>query len=230
MGESATGLKRFYLVLGVIAAVGALAIVLVTMRGPSAPVASTTSGPIFLATDSDFRGYFKGSPDAPVEITEFSDFECPFCARFWVVQFPDVERRLIATGRVRWRFRDYPLDGHLHSRTAAMAAQCAGEQGQFWPMHDSLFVNQREWATRRRGVERIFKGFAGSLGLDRSQFDACLDTGRFNDRLNAGLNEGRKLPVTGTPTFTVNGVRLPNVPSADELVRIVDSIAPIDTP
>lgn len=224
MADAASGLKNFYMVLGVVAVIGVGAIVFMSQRGSSPSDTTTLQEPVSLAADDSFTGYVKGSPDAPVEVTEFSDFECPFCARFFVVQMLDIDRRLIQTGLVRWRFRDYPLDSHSWARLAALASHCAAEQDQFWPMHDSLFVYQRDWTGRRRGVDRIFKRFADGIGLDDERFDACLDSQRYMDRVNSGLNEGRGVPVTGTPTFTVNGVRVPSVPTADELVRIVDSI------
>src|SRR5258708_31781849 len=106
------------------------------------PVTSTQ--PAVAAADAS-HGYTLGSDSAPIEITEYSDFECPFCASFATVQMPVIREQLIATGKVRWRFRDYPLPSPAHSRYAALAAQCAGAQSKFWEMRDQVFPNHH-WA------------------------------------------------------------------------------------
>jgi hypothetical protein len=131
-------MKRFYLILAALAVAGAAVLVLASRERPM-PGAIEGAVPV-VATDG-FTGFTLGSDSASVEIVEYSDFECPFCARFANLQMPAVRRQLIETGLVRWRFRDYPLPNHQFSRLAAHAAQCAGEQGRFWEMHDALYAN-----------------------------------------------------------------------------------------
>src|SRR2546425_3089506 len=85
-----------------------------------------------------------GRADAPVTLVEFSDFQCPFCGRFFATTLPALKKDYIDTGKLRYVFRDFPLDQlHPHARMAAAAAHCAGEQGKYWDMHDVLFQNQR---------------------------------------------------------------------------------------
>ncbi len=105
-------------------------------------------------------------------------------------------------------FRNFPLFSiHPQAQKAAEAAECAGEQGKFWEMHDALFGSQGEWSGQQ-GAEAVFKELAGELGVDQGQFDACLDDGTYADRVNADYQEGTAEGVTGTPAFRVNGIAL----------------------
>src|SRR5206468_12098094 len=121
-------MKRFYGLLAAVVLIGGGAIWYGTRSTSAAPAASQ---PTPVAASDGFRGFTRGSEAAPVEVTEYSDFECPFCASFATVQMPVIRQQLIATGKVRWRYRDFPLPTHQYSRYAALAAQCAGEQGKF---------------------------------------------------------------------------------------------------
>lgn len=153
--------------------------------------------------------YSKGDPDAPVTIIEFSDYQCPFCKQFADTTLPEIER-YIENGQVRLVFVDFPLQIHPQAPAAARAARCAADQGQseaYWNMHDVLFASQRDWS----GVQepyQIFSSLATEIGLDGEELLACLESGRFEDEVNAGLREGIRLQVSGTPTFFINGTRL----------------------
>ena len=119
MAAPAAGVKRFYLILAGIAVLGLGTLAwLMTGRGRVSIPANVVVQP---ADTAGFRGYLLGSDSAPVEITEYADYQCPGCQSFETVQFPDVKERLIQAGRVRWRYRDFPLQMHPHSRTAAHA-------------------------------------------------------------------------------------------------------------
>ena len=134
-------LKPFYVALGVIAVAGGAWIV--TASG------GTTVTIPEMATGSAFPGYSLGSDSAKVEIIEYADFECPACAMFTILTSPDVKTRLVNTGRVRWTFRDFPLPMHPKAPVAHLAAACAGDQSQFWAMHDQLFYNRGAWVEGR---------------------------------------------------------------------------------
>jgi len=110
-----------------------------------------------------------------------------------MAEFPD---------RVRLVYRDFPLEFHAGARPAAEAARCAAAMGRFWEYHDLLFVAQPEF-----GRDQLV-GYAGRLGLDRTAFSSCVDSGRFREAVDADINEGRARGVRGTPTFFVNGRRL----------------------
>ena len=214
----------FYAGLGVVAIVGVALIGRAVMHKSPQPVnldlvAPLASGP---------RGVVMGSDSARVEIMEFSDFECPYCARFAVLQMPDVRTRLIETGRVRWRFVHYPLQGHTKSPTAHLAAACANEQGRFWQMHDLLYAHQGEW-TEDRDLVGAITSLAVQAGVDRARFDQCMSQRSAWGRVLADKALGDSIGINGTPTMFVNGRQIPGVPSFDELRAMVDSIAPAAT-
>src|SRR5437868_12503630 len=147
MAAKPTGMKRFYLVFAVLAVIGIGALVYLTSRpGTSSIPVNVTVQP---SDTAGFHGYTKGSPDAPVEITEFADYQCPFCQTFATLQMPTIEERLIRTGRLRWRYRDFPLQQHPFSRLAAHSAACADEQGKYWDQHQRIYEGQSEWSGAR---------------------------------------------------------------------------------
>lgn len=216
-------LKLFYITLGLVAAGGG-ALITRSMGEHGGSLSTPLPPPVAVAAGP--RGGVAGSDSAPVEIDEYSDFQCPFCARFAVLQLPDIRDRLIASGRVRWRFMNFPLDGHPNTRPAHLAAACAREQGKFWEMHDAIYQGQGDWAESRR-PERFFRDYAERLGLNRDQFESCMDTQRPMPQIEADRLRGESLGVNSTPTFFVNGRQLADVPTYDRIKAIVDSIAPV---
>ena len=214
-------MKGFYLLLVGVAVIGGGVLWYGSQRTPApAPVPSE---PVPVAAADGFRGYTLGSDSAPIEITEYSDFECPFCASFATVQMPVIREQLIATGKVRWRYRDFPLPTHAYSRYAALAAQCAGEQGKFWEMHDQLFTNH-QWAQTAKNPRGLFREFARGLGLDLDKYDACMDGQRYAGRVQASVQEGEARGVKGTPSFYVNGRPYQGRSASDDFKALVDSL------
>lgn len=151
-------------------------------------------------------GYpFRGNPDAPVVMEEFSDYECPFCSRFVLQTLPTIEQNQIERGEVLLVFYDFPLTTiHPHAMTAHNAAHCAGDQGAaaYWNMHDLLFENLNEWSNNR--VETVLIGFAESLELDMDAFTACLEDETHVDRIEANIDLGFSRGVSSTPSFFIN--------------------------
>lgn len=217
-------MSRFYGVLAVLAVVLGITLFILLRHGGSPPAAA--AGPPPAVVDDGFRGYTLsiGAGDQVVEITEYSDFECPFCAEFAMIQMPTIKAQLINTGKVRWRYRDYPLATHQYSRFAAHAAQCAGEQGKFWDMHDQLF-SRHQWAQTGKDPSGLFRDFAQTIGLNLQRYDACMTSGRYASRIEFSRQDGDKLGVNGTPTFFING-KLFGGPRAtsDAFKAIADSI------
>jgi protein-disulfide isomerase len=155
----------------------------------------------------------RGPASAPVTIVEFSDFQCPFCARVNAT----IAQVLSHYGeRVRLVFRDYPLPIHADAPKAHEAGRCAAEQGKFWPMHDRLFADQAALAPD--GLKRS----AGEIGLDRARFDACLDSGRHAAAVQKDLAAGQSAGVTGTPAFFVNGRMIAGAHPFAEFRRLID--------
>jgi protein-disulfide isomerase len=155
--------------------------------------------------DLDELGFESGDEDAPVQIVEFSDFGCGYCARFHNEVFPTLEREYIATGKVVWKYVPMILGIFgANAELAAEAGECAGEQDRFPAMRDRLFSDQAAW--KRAGDPRsVFDDFARSEGLDEDRFAACLDDGRREARVAAGTDLSRRAGVRGTPTFFVVG-------------------------
>jgi protein-disulfide isomerase len=213
-------MKGFYVALAVVCLVGGGWLVYAARQKPAERQGPVT--PVPVATDG-FTGYTFGSESAPVTIVEYSDFECPYCAAFVTVQMPAVREQLIATGKVRLRFRDFPLSSHEYSRYAALAAQCAGEQGKFWEMHDQLFYHH-EWAQTRKNPSGLFRDFAKQIGVDGNRYDACMDSQRYAGRIEASRLEGEAAGINGTPGFVINGRRFVGRPTSDALKAVVDSL------
>lgn len=153
--------------------------------------------------------YKKGDPNAPITIVEFSDYQCPFCQR-WVSQTYPQMQPFIEDGTVQLIFVDFPLNIHPQAPAASEAARCAGELGgsdAYWMMHDVLFDGLNAWSGQSQPAP-IFNQLASQAGLDGKAIQSCVESGRFAADVEAGLREGIRLGVTGTPTFFVNGERL----------------------
>ena len=202
MAASASGMNRFYLLLGAIALAGIAALVYQVKRPKGVSIPANVT--VLTADTAGFRGYLLGSDSAKLEISEYADYQCPFCADFATVQFPAIRQQLIQTGLVRWRFRDFPLNMHSHSRVAAHAVACADEQGKFWEMHTTIFDHQSEWSGLRDASGR-FKSYAQQIGLDVGKYDACMSSAKYAGRIQASLDEGTRLGVNATPTFLIGG-------------------------
>ena len=170
---------------------------------PAQQTAQPTGPQIFqVSVDDDPT---KGDPDAPVTIVEFSDFQCPFCSRFFQQTLPQLEKNYIETGKVKFVYRDMPLDSlHPNARPAHIAAECADEQGMFWDYHDVLFESQGQWQRLSSSeLSRTFVGYASDLGVDTASFESCLNSPEIADEVNRDLLDARKYSATGTPTFFI---------------------------
>jgi protein-disulfide isomerase len=147
-----------------------------------------------------------GRADAPVTLVEFSDYQCPFCQRFFATTLSAIKKQYVDTGKVRYVFRDFPLDQmHPQARKAAEAAHCAGELGKYWEMHDVLFQNQKALAPPQLAEH------ARTVGVDGAKFEECLSSGRHGARVERGLREGSTLGIQGTPSFVVGKTKAGDV-------------------
>jgi protein-disulfide isomerase len=137
----------------------------------------------------------KGDPKAALILVEFSDYQCPFCGRFFRSTLPEIDNAYIQTGKLRHVLKDFPLPMHSHAAQAAEAADCAGAQGKYWEMHDLLFNNQQAL-----GLQQL-TAYANSLKLDMKAFDNCMSSGTFKDKIARDIAEGQRIGVSGTPSF-----------------------------
>jgi len=138
-----------------------------------------------------------GSKEAPLTIVEFTDYQCPFCQRFHVTAFPELKKAYIDTGKVRFYSKDMPLDFHPNAMRAAMAARCAGDQGKFWELRDTMGANPNSL-----DIEHIVN-FAANLKLDTGALRTCIDAGKYKDTVQNDVLEAMKIGANGTPTFIV---------------------------
>lgn len=190
--------KSFGGIIAIIAVAGVAALGYVMSRPANVVTLDPSLAPIPAA------GIIKGDPNAPVQVVEFADFECPGCGQFATVTGPDVMARLVATGEISFRFMDFPLEMHLNAVAAHNAGQCANEQGKFWEMHDQIFLRQYEWNSQAtRSPKRVFEEIARAVGLDISKWDDCFDSGRMLPQIAANRAEGMRLRVGSTPTFII---------------------------
>jgi protein-disulfide isomerase len=143
-----------------------------------------------------------GRRDAPVTIVEFSDYQCPFCRQFVSTTLPALKSAYVESGKVRYVFRDFPIDQlHPEARKASEAARCAGDQGKYWEMHDVLFQNQQTLAPER------LPEHARRLGLDAGAFAACLSSSKYASAVQQSYADGMAAGVRGTPSFVIGRTR-----------------------
>jgi len=147
----------------------------------------------------------KGNPDAPVTVVEFSDFQCPFCSRFFEQTLPLIEKNYIDTGKIKFVYKDLPLDNlHPNARSAHIAAECADEEGKFWEYHDVLFQKQAEWQRLTSSdLDITLSQFAVDLGMQAASFESCMESQDIADEVNQDTLEAAKYGATGTPTFFI---------------------------
>jgi len=148
---------------------------------------------------------FKGNANAPVTVIEFSDFQCPFCLRFFEQTLPQIEKNYIETGKIKFVYRDLPLDNlHPNARPVHIAAECADEQGKFWEYHDILFEKQSEWQRLAAADLQITMAeYANDLGLEKASFESCMQSDEIADEVNKDYLDGTSYGATGTPTFFI---------------------------
>jgi protein-disulfide isomerase len=161
--------------------------------------------------DKTFLPREAGNPNAKVVVEEFSDYQCPYCGLFATTAEIRLREMYIKTNRILFIFRNYPIvdsfvSGGGESHWAALAALCAGDQNMFWEYHDLLFQNQAGENQGNFNTARL-QAFAVQLNLDSLSFNQCLSNQTHLDILNADIQRGNALRITGTPTFFVNGVQ-----------------------
>ena len=155
----------------------------------------------------------KGGANAQIEVIEFADFQCPYC----LAAAPTVKKVLETYGdRIRLVYRHYPLPNHPQARPAAEAAQCANEQGQFWPYHDRLFAEAGKLS------DADLKKAAADLGMDAARFNTCVDEHRYKAVVEADQQAGNDAGVNGTPAFFVNGRLLSGAQPFEAFKRVID--------
>lgn len=163
----------------------------------------------------------KGDPKAKITIVEYSDFQCPFCGRFYKDTFPDLMSQYIDTGKVKFVYKNLAFLGQ-ESRDAANAAFCAQEQNKFWEYHDKLFASQNGENQGTFAAANL-KKFAAGLGLNTATFNSCLDANKYNARVDADIAEANQNGFQSTPSFAINSTPLVGAQPIAQFKTIIDS-------
>jgi len=197
-------MKRFYVLLGGVAVVGAAVVWYATRSGGVAVVEPVELGDLE-AEDVRSRALVAtvGDPDAEITIVEFGDYQCPGCRHFATTVKPFIDMTYVDEGIAKFEYRDFPLEQHEHAFLAARASWCADDQGQYWPYHDALFRSQREWSAASN-ASRHFNRLAEGLGLDGGDFRRCLASDRHAEGVTASLMLGQRVGIGGTPAVVVD--------------------------
>lgn len=163
-----------------------------------------------------------GSNEASVTMIEYTDYQCPFCKRHLQNTMPSIKENYIDTGKVRLVLREFPLTSiHPQAVVASMAALCAKDQGNYWGMHDILFENQKKLD------EESIKSYSDSIGLDREQFIACMDSLKYREQVQKDLEQGQSLGIRGTPSFAI-GITNSDDPDTVKVVKVIPGAARYD--
>jgi len=211
------------LILGLLAVLGIVVLVLVVNRDQTPPASEVpveeAVRPLDAPVGTTPEGlYYKGDPEAPVTVIEYSDFQCPACGAYFSRLGRFIDENYVEIGKVQFVYHDFPLRSiHPNAVQAAEAARCAGDQNAFWPMHDLLFSRQNEWSSDGN-VQPRFVGYAEDLELDVNAFEQCLSEGRYADEVNAAADAAEAVGIQATPTFVVNGKQV----GSDELQAAID--------
>jgi protein-disulfide isomerase len=180
--------------------------------------------PLLAQTDIPLANRSKGSASAPVTVYEMSDFQCPYCKRFARETFPEIERRYIASGKVRWIYINFPLTHlHEHAAPAGELALCAAKQNGFWRIHDLLFQYQEAWAPLKESGP-FFVSLADSAGLSKKALLSCLQNPETRKTLQAEAEGAQRAGASSTPTFYIEGGLMEGALPLSVFQQVLDSV------
>ncbi|MCB2141293.1 DsbA family protein [bacterium] len=162
--------------------------------------------------------HIKGNKEASVTLVEYLDFECEACRAYYPMVKQLAEE---FNDDIRVVNRYFPLPGHKNSMTAALAVEAASRQGKYWEMHDKLYEEQINWGERKSADPTIFENYAKDIGLNMEQYKNDLTDKELKSRVNRDKNSGTRLGVSGTPTFFLNGEKIPNPKSAEDFRNFI---------
>jgi len=210
------------MLLGAVIAALIVAGFLIFLNRPQSPGADIVAAEP-LPADIPTTGMLIGAPDAPVQIVEWGDYQCPACGILARSIEPQLVNEFIAPGKASFEFRNFAFLGE-ESQRAAAAAVCADQQDVFWPFHDTLYANQHGENQGAFSDERL-RAVATKLGLDEAAFNACLDDAATADAVAASTAAGREQGVNATPWLTVNGTRVEQWQDWAALSAAIDAAA-----
>jgi protein-disulfide isomerase len=185
---------------------------------------SSSSGTSNLGTPAPVTAtdHVEGTSTAAVTLIEYGDFQCLACSAY----APIVEQLFASSSDLRVVFRNFPLPQHPNAEIAAQAAEAASNQGQFWGMYKLLYAGQADWENDSDADARtVFDGYAATLGVDKAQFDADIDSTAVKAKIASDQTEGQSLGINYTPTFFVNGNAITNPEGYAPFKAIIDAAA-----
>ena len=172
---------------------------LIQQARQAAPAAAAPAGPARpteVAMATDYNANIKGGQSAKYTLVEFTDYQCPFCSRYYRDTYPEIMKQYVDTGKIKYVVREFPLESiHPQAFKASEAALCAGDQQKSFDMHDRLFTEQKALAASDLAKH------AQTVGLDVAKFQECLSSGKYAKNVRKDLADGSKAGVTGTPSF-----------------------------
>lgn len=158
--------------------------------------------------DYDFEGPVMGEENAPVTIVEFSEFQCPYCLRYYNDTYGKIKKNYVETGKVKYIFKHFPLGFHEGAYPAALASECAYDQGGddfFYEMHDMIFENSSILHEKEDEIYEGLAGLAEEIGLNMEKYNNCIESDKFREKIDSDTAEGKEYGISGTPSFLVNG-------------------------
>jgi protein-disulfide isomerase len=195
-----------------------------TVGGPIQQAAVPTPPPVVKDLSAG-KLPVQGNKNAKVTIVEFSDFQCPFCKKFFDDSMQQIMDKYVKTGKVKFAYRHYPLITiHPNAQKAAEASECANEQGKFWEYHDLLFQNQDTWSPlpAADANAKFLEYATENLGLNSSNFQSCLESGKYKKNVETDIADAAKAQADSTPTIFVNGNRLIGALPFAEFEKIIE--------
>lgn len=185
-----------------------------SVAGNSSPVSDEQKKLLEVVSDD----YIKGNKNASITLVEYLDFECEACRAYY-----PLVKQLAEEFKTDVRFvnRYFPLPGHKNGMQAALAVEAATKQGKYWEMHDTLYDNQSSWGEKSVADPKIFEGYAAQIGLNLDQFKRDVASKEVKERVERDRNSGNRLGVSGTPTFFLNGEKIPNPKNAEDFKTFI---------
>ncbi len=206
--------KWVFLWLGIIVLIGGAVFGMVKLAGRA-----QSNQTALLANAVSASDWIRGDKDSKVVLVEYSDFQCPACKIFYVF-LKQIEAKYGA--KMELVYRNFPLSQHANAMLAAQAAEAAGKQGKFWEMHDMIFEGQDIWSAKSNAdTGKTFMSYAQSLGLNIDQFKKDLNSAEIKTKIEGDYQGGIKSEINATPTFFLNGKKLPPPTSYGEFENTI---------
>jgi protein-disulfide isomerase len=205
-----------------IAAVAAFVVILACGKSTNASAASASNGPDSALLKRADHARIEGSASAPVWVIEVSDFQCPFCRQFHDESYDALKRAYVDSGKVRIAYVNFPLSMHHNAYAASESAMCAAAQDKFWPMHDALFVTQKQWEALP-SPQRMFDSLAVAQGVELTAFQKCVSGHVTKPLIDADIDRAARQGVESTPTFLIGSMMVTGAQPLANFRRAIDS-------